>query len=378
MKVLTIGGATVDTIVTIDDHLIEQMTLSNADASYLLLEVGRKSEAKAVSVHCGGGSINTAVAMARLGHDVSAVAKIGRDLGASMILSQLSAEGVSPRYALHHDQAPTGTSIFIAAHDRNTAVITFRGANTTFTLDDLDNVSFAVDLVYVASLSDQSADCFPHIVSRAKSGGALVAANPGIRQLSTRQGAFWTALANIDILSLNRTEAAALVPGLLTRGGHCRPCHQPDFPTHPAGPRDTPELVRCGFACGDGQTMALAAFFQTLTTLGPRWIVVTDGKDGAYIGTPSHLTLCPALPVDIVGTAGAGDAFNATFAAFIQSGVGIDDAAIAAAINSASVVGHLDTQTGLLQRQHLEVQIKEKRDGMALRHWPHDNQPVAA
>src|SRR3990170_1856570 len=117
MKVLTIGGAMIDTIAIIESDRIERMSMLNAETSFLLLEEGRKTEALEVSTHCGGGGVNAAVAMARLG------------------------------------------------------------------------VAFAVDLVYVSNLSNKSADCYPTIIDKAKSNGALVAVNPGVRQLSARGGA---------------------------------------------------------------------------------------------------------------------------------------------------------------------------------------------
>jgi ribokinase len=55
-------------------------------------------------------------------------------------------------------------------------------------------------------------DAFPAIVKQAKAQGALVAANPRVRQLSSRGGAFVESLAHIDILAVNRSEADVLVP----------------------------------------------------------------------------------------------------------------------------------------------------------------------
>ena len=49
MKVLTIGSAMIDTIAIIGSARIERMTMLNADSSFLLLEEGRKTEAREVS-----------------------------------------------------------------------------------------------------------------------------------------------------------------------------------------------------------------------------------------------------------------------------------------------------------------------------------------
>lgn len=364
MKVFTVGGAMIDTIVSIADDHIERMTLRNADAAFLLLEVGHKREAENISVHCGGGAINAAVAMARLGHETSILVKLGRDFRSDIILSRLVAEGISTRFVVSDEHAPTGASVLVTAHDHNTAVLTFRGANTLLTVADLDTQALGVDLVYVASLSDKSADCFPAIVAQAKAAGALVAVNPGIRQLSSRQAAFRDALADIDILSINRREAEVLVPWLSEQ----LPAPVPS-PIELL-PDNEPVLARRGVG-SDGAWLSFEHFFRRLTALGPRWVVVTDGKDGAYIGMPDGVTHCPAPSTEVVGTAGAGDAFNATFAAAIVSGAAIADAAIAAALNSASVVTYLDTQTGLLSGKELAAQIAVARDALLLRHWPY-------
>jgi ribokinase len=76
MKVLTIGGAMIDTIAIVDSGRIERMSMSNAHSSFLLLEEGRKTEAEEVSTHVGVGAVNVSVAMARLGLDVAVLAKL--------------------------------------------------------------------------------------------------------------------------------------------------------------------------------------------------------------------------------------------------------------------------------------------------------------
>jgi len=114
MKVLTIGSATIDTIAIIDSTRIERMTMRNADSSFLLLEEGRKTEAEEVSTHTGGGAVNAAVAMARLGMDVMILAKIGNDERGEMILQRLEQEGVSTSLVKRDPHAPTSFPRMIA------------------------------------------------------------------------------------------------------------------------------------------------------------------------------------------------------------------------------------------------------------------------
>jgi ribokinase len=69
------------------------------------------------------------------------------------------------------------------------------------------------------------------------------------------------------------------------------------------------------------------------------------GARGAFVGSHDEMLFSPALETEIVGTAGAGDAFGATLTAYLALGP-IDEAVSAATVNSASVVEHVDTQTG--------------------------------
>lgn len=115
--------------------------------------------------------------------------------------------------------------------------------------------------------------------------------------------------------------------------------------------------------------MPLADFFASLQKVGPGWGVVTDGRNGAYVGAPSGILHCPAPAVTVAGTAGAGDASNGTFAACIAESVSASDAIVAAATNAASVIGHLDTQTGLLRRHELESRAATLRQSVKISHW---------
>ena len=362
MKTLTVGGAMIDTIAVIANERIERMTMRNADTSFLLVEEGRKNEAEDISTHCGGGAVNAAVALARLGHDVAALIKLGQDARAEAILSRLAEEGVSTRYAVRDARQPTGASVLVSAHDRNAAVFTFRGANTLLEPTDLKTDAFAADLVYVSSLSNESADCFPQIVERAKTAGALVATNPGIRQLSARQGPFRDVIGKIDILAVNRHEAGALVPWLIAHAGEGGRLLEPRHG------EAMPDLARRGLVAG-GFELSLAGFFAGLHKLGPRWVVVTDGRDGAYVSAPTGILHCPAPAVTVAGTAGAGDAFSSTFAGSIAEADSAESAAIAAAANAAAVLGHIDTQTGLLRRNDMASRISVLKSSLKITKW---------
>jgi len=364
MNVLTIGGAMVDTIVTIASDRIEQMKMLNAESSYLLLEEGIKTEADQISTSTGGGAINAAVAAARLGNATSTIVKLGQDAKARTILDRLTEEGVDLRWIAMDDNAPTGASVIISSHDRNAAVFTYRGANTKLEVIDIPTAAFErKDLVYVANLSNQSADCYPLIVERAKAAGARLAVNPGVRQLTARYDDFWASLSHIDILSINRAEAQALMPRLLQSFG------DGGAPLAIRSGEPIPPLAKRGLRSG-GYEMSLGKFLGALIKVGVGSVVLTDGANGAFVATGHDLYFHGAPLVVAAATTGAGDAFSATFACYTSQMNDVARALSAAAINAASVVKFVDTQSGLLTLESLEAELQRTAIGVpSLHSW---------
>lgn len=362
MRAICIGGATVDTIATIDSDRIERMSMLNAETSYLLLEEGRKTEAQDISTHCGGGAINAAVALARLGCETSAFVRLGHDERADRILSRLIAEGVSTRWVAQDAAAPTGASVIISSHERNAAVFTFRGANELLATSDIPTDALSSDLVYISGLPSACADLLPQLAARAKGAGALVAVNAGARQLAENATAILDGLPNVDLLALNRREAEALLPALATRTGAAR--NRPGIEVT----NDAPALIARGLSSGSF-AMSLPQFFAALHSLGTRHILITDGAAGCFAGTDGEILHCPAAPAPVIAsTAGAGDAAAATYSAFVVDGHSTEVALRAATLNAASVIAYIDTQTGLLQRDALRARI-DAPGYRGLRRW---------
>ncbi len=361
MKALTVGGAMVDSIAIINSSSIERMVMRNADASFLLLEEGRKTEAEEISTHPGGGAVNTAISMARLGLDVSAIVKLGMDQRADSILAKLEGEGVSTRWIRRDARMPTGASLLISSHERNAGIFTFRGANTLLSMEDIRPEALSVDVVYISSLSNQSADCFPDLVKAGKKAGCKVVANPGIRQLTARGRAFLDTVGSLDMMLINRAEANALVPSISAMAGE-------GGPILPLAPDETmPDLIRRGLSSG-GFEITLLRFFKSLLDAGCGVVVVTDGRHGAFAASGEKVVHCSTVPTEVVGTAGAGDAFASTLVALTASGWPLDRALKAAAINSASVVRYVDTQTGLMKLAELEEAV-DRDDKLRVREW---------
>ena len=210
--------------------------------------------------------------------------------------------------------APTGASVLVSSHDRNAAIFTFRGANTLLEEADLRSEAFAADVVYVSSLSNELADAFPAIVERrqgaGRAGGDQPARAPAVlarRRLPGDAGA-------------DRHPGGQPLGSRRAGAGSRRPLRRRRREGSAARPGETlPRLAARGFV-GGGHEMGMVDFFAALRKLGPRYVVVTDGRHGAFLGTPEAILYCPVLETKVAGTAGAGDAFNATFTACVAMG----------------------------------------------------------
>jgi sugar/nucleoside kinase (ribokinase family) len=352
---VTIGSAMIDVITIVDSDRIERMTLVNEHKSFLWLEAGRKIPARSISSHVGGGACNTAVSYARRGWQVEAMVRVGRDLNGEAVRQHLAREGVGIGRVGETDEGATGVSSMIASHDRDATTFVHRGANETMTVADMGAGFAGADLVHIAPLSNRSADALPDFARQAKADGAMVSLNPGIRQLTARGRLVLDALAHVDLISINRVEAEALVPAIAADAPHPGPV-----------PADAPELMRQGLVFG-GFEVCLTDFCALLRARGPRWVVITDGAQGAYLDGPEGLVWRAPAPATVAGTAGAGDAFTSTLGAALAEGLPQAEALAQAAVNAASVISFVNTTDGLLDRDALTARAAALPDGAALR-----------
>ena len=332
----------VDIIAVLKSESVEKISLSNADSQFLLIEPGRKVEAESITSHIGGGAMNTAVCFSRLGCEAVPMVKVGDDSSRDSVIAQCEHNELSKAGILTHASAPTGSAVLIASHEKNAAIFTQRGANTTLSSADVDMVPVSPDLVHAGPLSGNSAAALPAISQMARRAGAFFSSNPGIRQITMRANSVLTAAADMALLSLNHVEASALIP-----------CLSALHETLEWGdPKGNEPVLDSG-----GGPVPLKRFFDILHTTGAENIVVTFGSDGAWFSNGSELFHQPIIETDVASTAGAGDSFVSTLAWAIKSGNKPDTALSLAAHNASSVVSHVNTTDGLLNREKLLKKI---------------------
>jgi ribokinase len=228
----------------------------------------------------GGKGSNQAVGTARLGAKSYFIGIIGNDKLGEIATDLYAGEGVDTTYLEKSSKMATGVGFIILNHAGENGIILDMSANEL------------MDAAYVAGAEKQIAasDIVMSVLEipvAAAVEAMRLGKKHGVRTLLNPAPA--TALPeevfqNIDILTPNETELRILL-GL-----------KPDDPT---------------------PTVELA---QRLKALGVETIVITMGGDGSLVLTGDQQIRVPAIPIEVVDSTGAGDAFNSGLAVALASG----------------------------------------------------------
>ncbi len=230
----------------------------------------------------GGSPANVAVGLARQGHDVRLLTRLGRDARGERIAAQVRASGAAIDDASWTDAATSTARARLRADG---------SAEYDFAIDwavpvaALDGVA-AVHTGSIALFLEPGGTAVRDTL-RAASGRALVTLDPNIRPALVGERAeardrFADAAASADLVKLSDEDAAWLYPGL-----------------------------------GDTEVL------EQIAAYGPRVVVMTRGGAGAIGLGPGGVAEVSALAVSVADTIGAGDAYMASL---ISSA--LDDAAV--------------------------------------------------
>ncbi|MFZ9035056.1 MAG: carbohydrate kinase family protein [Francisellaceae bacterium] len=360
MKALTIGGATLDTIIEYEQMGTMEIQKPTGKQSYLLLEEGAKIEVTEQKCFSGGGATNAAVSLKRLGLDVTFFGKVGKDGIGTTLLEELHHQGIDTSIVRFSEHYGTATSYVVPSLKGDRTIFAYRGANKDLLTEDLpiDALKMA-DFVYVTSLSKSSARQLPEIVRLANEFGTKVATNPGSSQLELGNGFIKEAINGIDILIMNYEEAQKLRHSLIST----EEAEDSNDESASVNLLETQPVYQ-------DSLFSLKDFFAKTLQLGPRIVVVTDGGNGVYVATKDKLYFHEAIKIDnIVNTLGAGDAFGSSFCGAIYSGQPIERAIQYGIINSGSVIQYHDAKTGLLSKEKIEARINELSQQTDISEW---------
>ena len=264
----------------------------------------------------GGKGANQAVAAARLGTQVAMVGMVGADRAGERLRAMLEREGVGVDRVLLAPGAASGRAL-IAVDERTgeNSIIVSPGANSALAAEHCAAAGALLRDANVTLLQQEVPVATVEAAARLAAGTVLLNPAPA-RELSP------ALLEMIDVLVPNRQELAALV-------GHPLP---------------------------DLHAVADAA----RTLRGPAAVVVTLGADGALLCEEGAVLVVPPLPVTVVDTTAAGDAFCGALACSLAEGRPLHEAVRRANAAAALAATRHGAQPSLPTRDEVEQLLGER------------------
>lgn len=312
-QVITIGSAVRDIMFrTAAAEIIKNPHHDPTKVSLIGFEYGAKIHSEQVHRYYGGGAMNTAVCFARLGLQVAACVRVGRDADGAAAIQHLRAEKVHTQFVQQDKQRNTGLSFLIVETKTNEHVaLVDYGANNAVTLPR-PLLTQPPAWFYVSSLSTPR---WPQLVKALIRTKAQLAWNPGAIQLSGYKS-MRPLLKYVDLFILNQDEATELT--LYTK-------------------------------------LSPAQF-------GPDIVVVTAGRHGATAYTAGRRYTVKPKSNHAKDTTGAGDAFGSSLVAGLMRTDGNLPVALRiASINATAEVSQIGVQQGLLRWPDIQKKLKQQR-----------------
>ncbi|MUV87918.1 ribokinase [Natronomonas sp. CBA1123] len=257
-----------------DDPRIAAVGSYNHDMSVTVPSLpvpGETASGEDFQEHAGGKGSNQAIAAARSGGDVAFVGAVGDDRFGEFARELWAEEGIGA--AVSSVETATGVALIHVDEAGENAIAVASGANDELDAETVQSAGVIDGCDVLLTQLETPISAVTEAVSRGAATGAEVVVDPApYRDLPD------VFLQDVSVLTPNESEVRLLAG------------HDPD-------------------ADIDEETAARAVLDR-----GPDAVVVTLGADGALVVTDDDATAVDPIPVDVVDTTGAGDAFNGAFA----------------------------------------------------------------
>ena len=270
----------------------------------------------------GGKGANQAVQAARLGAETYMIGRIGKDNMGDQVLKSLEDSGVITKFIKRDPEKGTGTASVMVDNEGNNYLMITQDANGACRKEDLDEaleVIISAD-VFITQLETTN-PLAEYALTLARNNGIKTLLNPA-PAISVPESIFKLA----DVITPNETEAE-LHTGIMK----------------------TEDL--------QGWCKEVAHKFSEY---GANTLVMTLGKNGAFLADVDHCIIVPTYTINAVDTTAAGDAFNAAMAVGLAEGMTLLEAITFGNGAGAFAASREGAQSSLATRKELEQFMKER------------------
>jgi ribokinase len=270
----------------------------------------------------GGKGANQAVAAARLGADVTFVARLGQDTLGNEAISAYQQEGIRTDFIFQDPGMHSGVALILVNPKGENTIAVGPGANSQLTSQD----------VLAASTAIQEADCLLvqlEIPLEAVQAALEIAHHYKVKTI------------------LNPAPAQKLPPEILER-------------VDTLTPNETEAAILAG---QDPSTIDTDSLPHLASILGIPNMVVTLGSRGACILQQGQMNFISPFSIIPVDTTASGDAFNGALAVALASGESMSQAVRFANAAGAITATRLGAQPSLPTRQELDQFIATSAPG---------------
>ncbi len=245
---------------------------------------GREILADDFAIVLGSASAIFACGVARLGHRVTFVSRVGDDYFGRFCCAELRRHGIGTRHVTRDPRTRTGVTMVLST-PQDRALVTHLGTIAELAAQHVPACIWRGHKhLHLTSYFLQTAlrPAFPHLLAQARADGLTTSFDPNSAPDGVWPAEIWDAIAQTDVLFLNETEAAELT--------------------------GTPDAYA-----------ALELLAQTART-----VVIKRGAHGAIARRGDETARAPAFSVAVKDTTGAGDSFAAGFVNALMQGQTLD------------------------------------------------------
>ncbi|HLG24691.1 MAG TPA: carbohydrate kinase family protein [Candidatus Nanoarchaeia archaeon] len=303
--VITVGSATLDVFAKTKFSELIKIIDPKGETDLLAYPSGSKILIEELEFSSGGGGTNTAVAFSRLGHKVGFIGKLGEGTNSEFVHKSLRKEKVN--LLCSHGKGHIGYSIILDNLEHDRTILTYKGINDQLHHDDVPFKKLKTKWFYFCSMMNESFHTMENLAEFAEKNRIKIAFNPSSYLTEKGPTFLKNILSRTELLILNKEEACML-----------------------------------------GGKLPVKELMLSLRKLGPKTVVVTDGKNEIYAMHNGFIYSAKPKKIKVVDPTGAGDAFAASFLSGMMKRNDVEFAMNLGVVNAQSVVSYYGAKNILL------------------------------